>query len=407
MRAQRMILHDVVAFDLDGTLVDSARLWCEATAGAMAEVFARNGIRAPVPDERTLRQVIGTPAPDSLFALLPADLHPLVPEITEGVRSRGSAAMRAGPPPLFPRVLETLGELRRSGCAVAIATNGGRRYLDACLDSLGLRPLVDLPVSLDSPGVSNKVEMVGAILREAGTRRGVLVGDRFHDREAAHGNGIPFVAFEPGYGSEAEWDGAEGRVSNHGDLLVLLGRRAGAVRALADEVVRRADGRGRPFLVGVTGAPGTGKSLLADDLRAVLSSLGIDARLLRLDDYRRKAPPLAAPDAGDHLAHAFDLEGFEAALAETRTGSGRAALVEGLFLLDARVRPSLDFAIHLEASEAVLLRRLEATRGREEARRAREIYLPAHAAFAAARPPRRHADLRIDSSNPLALEPLG
>ncbi len=402
-----MILHDVVAFDLDGTLVDSARLWCEATAEAMAEVFARKGIAAQVPDERTLRRVIGTPAPDSLFALLPADLHFLVPEVTEGVRSRGSAAMRAGPPPLYPGVLEALGELRRSGCLVAIATNGGRRYLDACLDSLGLRPLVDLPFSLDSPGVSNKVEMVAAILREAGTRRGVLVGDRSHDREAALRNGIPFVAFEPGYGSEEEWEGADARVSNHGDLLVLLGRRAGAIHALADEVVRRANGRDRPYFVGVTGAPGSGKSLLADDLRRVLGSLGIDARLLRLDDYRRKGPPLSSIGAGDHLAHAFDLEAFAAALADTRTGSGRAAVVEGLFLLDPRVRPSLDFAIHLEAREEVALRRLEATRGPEEARRARDLFLPAHAKFDAAHPPRRLADLRLDSSNPLSLEPLG
>ncbi|MGH7149102.1 MAG: HAD family hydrolase, partial [Planctomycetota bacterium] len=195
-----MILHDVVAFDLDGTLVDSASLWCEATAGAMTEVFARNGIRAPVPDEKTFRRVIGTPAPDSLFALLPADLHSLVPEITQGVRSRGSAAMRAGPPPLYRGVLEALGGLKRSGCAVAIATNAGRRYLDACLDSLGLRPHVDLAYCLDSPGVSDKSDMVAGILREAGTRRGVMVGDRSHDLEAAHRNGIPFVAFEPGYG---------------------------------------------------------------------------------------------------------------------------------------------------------------------------------------------------------------
>ncbi|MGH7150502.1 MAG: hypothetical protein ACREIU_07385, partial [Planctomycetota bacterium] len=219
-------------------------------------------------------------------------------------------------------------------------------------------------------------------------------------------NGIPFVAFEPGYGSEEEWDGAEARVADHGELLELLGRRSGAIRALADEVVRRADGRGRPLLVGVTGAPGSGKSLVADDLRRVLASLGIDAPLLRLDDYRRTAPPLPAPLDGDHLGHAFDLVAFDAALAETRAGGGRAAVVEGLFLLDGRVRPNLDFAIHLEAREEVLLRRLAASRGPEEARRARDLFLPAHAAFAAGHPPRRLADLLLETSNPLSPEPL-
>ncbi|HET6204728.1 MAG TPA: HAD hydrolase-like protein [Planctomycetota bacterium] len=403
-----MILEDVVIFDLDGTLVDSARLWCDATASAIGEVYARLGIQEPPPEEERLRAVIGTPAPDSLFALLPPHRHDLVPEVTEGVRRRGSEAMREGAPPLFPGARECLEELRRAGCAVAIATNAGRRYRDACLDSLGLRGLVDHAFCLDSPGVSDKGDMVAAILRGEGTRRAVLVGDRSHDRHAAHRNGIPFVAFLPGYGSEAEWVGAEGRVGGFGELLELLGRRGGAVRALADEVLRRADGGDRPFVVGVTGPPGSGKTVLAEDLARALGSDRDPVRLLRLDEFRKH--PLRAPlgPEDDHLSAAFDLETFLRALARARapsTDGDPVTLVEGLFLLDERVRPSLDLAIHLEATEEVLLRRLGASRGTEEARRARDSYLPAHAAFAAANHPRL-ADLRLEASNPLRLEPL-
>jgi phosphoglycolate phosphatase len=404
-----VILHDVVVFDLDGTLVDSAGLWSHATREAIAEVYAKEGIEAPLPTETDLRAVIGTPAPHSLLSLLPPERHRLVAEITEGIRRRGSEAMRGGGPGLYPGAREGLAALKRENCAIAIATNAGRRYRDACLDELGLRPIIDLAYCLDSPGVADKTGMVAAILRELGTRRGVMVGDRSHDREAGHKNGLPFVAFLPGYGSEEEREGAEAQVRDFPELVEVLRGRGKVLEGIAEEVLRRPRARDGALVVGVTGPLGVGKSLFVDDLARLLGARRTAVEIIRLDDFGTAASGAAeARPRGDHLKAAFDLERFlgavEAARTRRTTGpiEGRAiVLVDGIFLLDPRVRGALDFAIYLDAREEILLRRLGGSRGPEVVRLAREVFLPAHAAFARANPPGRLADLVLENSNPL------
>ena len=404
-----MILDDLVLFDVDGTLVDSASLWCEATRGAIAEVYAERGVALPVPDDASLRAVIGTPARLSLPTLLPKERHDLVPEIAERVRLRASEAMRGKDPPLYAGARECLAELKRRGCGIAIATNAGSRYLDAVLDRLGLRSLVSVACCLDTPGVTNKVDMVARALEEVGTRRAVMIGDRAQDREAAHGNGIPFVAFLPGYGSEAEWDGAEARVRSFEEFLAVLEERGEKIGSLAEDLFQRASAKAAALVVGVTGPLGAGKTLFADDLARCLRARGANVETVRLDDFGRPLPgPAEVRSWGDHLAAGFDLGGFLGAVGFAskrarleRRGEVGVAIVEGIFLLDERVRGAIDFAIHLDAREEVLLRRVGTRPDPGVARLVRDVYLPAHAAFAQSHPPGRLADLVLDNSNPL------
>jgi pantothenate kinase len=98
-----------------------------------------------------------------------------------------------------------------------------------------------------------------------------------------------------------------------------------ALRSIAEiaAVVREAaDGRDR-IVVGVAGAPGSGKSTAAE---ALVAALGGDAALLPMDGFHLSNAQLARLGSRDRKGapDTFDAEGFTATLARIRTaGAGR------------------------------------------------------------------------------------
>ena len=155
----------------------------------------------------------------------------------------------------------------------------------------------------------------------------------------------------------------------------------------------------RPFLVGIAGGGGSGKSWLAQGLAATLGAA--HTTLLAHDAYYRDPAPrgsgdgaevnLDGPEAFDQALFLEDLESLRAGRPVhpplycfvTHRRIGRAPLlaprpvviVEGTFLLwSPAVRAALDLSIYVDAPESVRLERRLARNVAEGGRTADEVY---------------------------------
>jgi ribonucleotide monophosphatase NagD (HAD superfamily) len=328
--------------------------------------------------------------------------------------------VEAGPAGLrpMPGARELLERLRRSGLKLGLASNCSRDFLEQGLRALGDGTCIDRARCLDSAQVRDKSDMVAQLLECFGTRSAFLVGDREVDGRAARANAVPFIHLRgASLGSELSCQAHIGGLEDLDE--VLARRRRWIERALEELGLGSAASAGRPpGCLGITGRPGAGKSIFARDVVRLLRERRIACELLSADAFARAEPDASAGE--DHLARAFDWEALvERALAPHRRGElavpGRVGTVpiqpdavlvlEGLFLLDPRLRLHQDRIVHLGVGLETAASRI-AARARSGAaaaaeRALRECFWPAHERFEARLDPRLRADLVLDAENPL------
>ena len=212
-------LRRLIAFDLDGTLVDSKRDLAESANQLIAEL---GGV--PLPEEAIGRMVGGGAARLVRRALTAA----------------GVSDVPGGPPAALPRFMEVYGSrllnhtrlydgvpeavrMAREHAHVAVLTNKARGPSERILSGLGLRELFDdvvggdgpLPRKPDPAGLLDLMGRAGAVASHT-----LLVGDSTFDHQtarralsrccmAAYGYGYATFAVEDLTGEE--WIAADSR----------------------------------------------------------------------------------------------------------------------------------------------------------------------------------------------------
>jgi phosphoglycolate phosphatase len=410
------ILFDAVFFDLDGTLIATDRFWIESAERGARLAFRELGLTRPLPTPQQWLSLVGLP--------LEVGFRSLFPELAEDARrtvllscvAEEEAQLRRDGVPAMPGARELLRRLHARGLALGIASNCQQSYLDHMLDGLELRPLVRGAWCRESPGIGSKGDMLERLLTDLGTRSAVMVGDRSSDRDAAWENGLPHVHCAFGFAQGDEGVTAEGRIGALQDLEELLERRG----LWIERALERVGAFGRPGLrLGVTGGPAAGKTLFARDAARVLRARGHVVAAVSLSDF---APATPDPSA-DPLESVLDLARLERELlrpheaghevtltrpdllGEVRVPAGATLVLEGSFLLGAKLRTGLDRLIHLDLPETVSWRRLHGREGRRggslAVASALETALPLQRALEQRFPPRATADLVLDGTNPL------
>ncbi len=252
---------DAVLFDLDGTLVATDRFWPDAARAGAVRAFSELGLDRALPSQADWMDLVGKPLGEG-FDLLFADLSPAARSVVLARCVEVEHAMLAeGRAGYLPGVAEALGDLGKRGVRIGIASNCSQDYLIAMMEGLGLAEWVEEARCLESRGISDKADMIEDLLLTFGTRRAVFVGDRRGDRDAAWANGLPHVHLARGYAAAGEEVEAEGVIEGMDALLPRLERRAVWVQELVDRHGPSGGGR-----LGLTGGPGAGKTLLAEEL---------------------------------------------------------------------------------------------------------------------------------------------
>lgn len=218
----RRFPFDVVAFDLDGTLADTA----PDIAGALNLMLADLG--RPALDPALIRTLIGDGARslirkalaqsgDSTDALVeqgyPAYLGHYGRDICVGTAC-------------YPAVEQAMDELAGRGVRLAICTNKPASLTHALLDALGWTGRFAAVVSGDSfPYRKPDPRMLLETIARAGGGRAVLVGDSITDADTAKAAGLPFVAVSFGFSDRPASElGADAVIDDYAELIPALER---------------------------------------------------------------------------------------------------------------------------------------------------------------------------------------
>ncbi len=198
----------LVAFDLDGTLLDTPR----AIVTGFAATFARLGVEDRDPQE--IRATIGRPLEDAFAQLLGAEPDsPLVGRAVgqyQQVYREQIVPKAAGL--LFPGVSHGLAVLARHGYRLAVATNKYTASAQALLSAAGIRQRFALIVGADAvtkPKPHAEAALLISRVLGVGPDRAVVVGDTTHDVDMARNAGMRSVAVTYGVHDTAQLKAAE------------------------------------------------------------------------------------------------------------------------------------------------------------------------------------------------------
>lgn len=213
-------MYRYILFDLDGTLTDPR----EGITKCVQYALRHMGIEEP--NLSSLEHFIGPPLYDEFICCYGFSEQQAKESVSVYRERFGRIGWRENL--LFDGVPDLLQALRKSGCTLAIASSKPVVFVEKILDLFAIAQFFDVVsgASLDG-SVSTKAQVVERALSRLGVvdkSHAVLVGDRMHDVEGAHQNGIACVGLTMGFGGRSELAeaGAEHIVNTMDELQRLL-----------------------------------------------------------------------------------------------------------------------------------------------------------------------------------------
>lgn len=191
------MLPALIAFDLDGTLIDSAADLATAI-NTMLAGFGREPLSVP-----EVRRMVGDGVA-MLVARALAARHCEQEDPAEAARifMRHYESDATSLTTAFPGAAEALRALRAAGIPLAVCTNKPARISAGILGSLGLAEYFARVIGGDSlPFRKPDPRVLLALLETfaAAPERSLLVGDSEVDAATARAAGVPFVLMKHGY----------------------------------------------------------------------------------------------------------------------------------------------------------------------------------------------------------------
>lgn len=210
---------DLVIFDLDGTLTDSAE-------GIVASFrHALQSVGAAVPDGDLVSRIVGPPMHITLQEMgLGDSAEAAITAYRADYTSRGWSMNRP-----FDGIPALLADLRTAGVRLAVATSKAEPTAQRILAHFGLDASFEVVAGASPDGTrSAKSDVVAHALRQLAPLpdRVVMIGDRSHDVEGAAAHGIGTIVVGWGYGHRDFADGDSGalaHVASVDDLREVLG----------------------------------------------------------------------------------------------------------------------------------------------------------------------------------------
>lgn len=179
---------DLLVFDWDGTLLDSAGAIVQAIQAACDD------LGLPVPPEARARHVIGLGLGDALRHAVPELPVERYAEMVD--RYRFHYLSRDHELQLFDGVEELIAGLFSDGFSLGVATGKSRVGLDRALDASGLRAFFSASRCADECFSKPHPQMLHELMDEFATTAGrtLMIGDTTHDLQMAANAGVAGVA---------------------------------------------------------------------------------------------------------------------------------------------------------------------------------------------------------------------
>ncbi|EXI68596.1 MAG: 5'-nucleotidase [Candidatus Accumulibacter adjunctus] len=179
---------ELLVFDWDGTLLDSAAAIVEAITAACRD------LGLPPPPAERARHVIGMGLYDALRHALPELPESRYPQLVE--RYRHHYLARDHELQLFAGAAELIAELSAAGFLLAVATGKSRLGLERALRHSGLGPFFHASRCADECFSKPHPQMLEELLDELAVagERALMIGDTTHDLQMARNAGVAALA---------------------------------------------------------------------------------------------------------------------------------------------------------------------------------------------------------------------
>jgi len=280
----------LIIFDMDGTIIPSLEIVYEVIKRA----FAGFGWELKYSAE-DINQFIGTVSGELYQYIIPPEHSSRWEELRDRARAEYGGIFRESAE-TFPGVRETLTALRKRGYKLVLYSNASTLYFDVVTSSLNILDYFDYAECVHENDLT-KSELVRKIREKFGGLDTAIVGDRFHDIEAARETDSLSVGVLFGYGGN-EPERADITISSFEELLFIFDRKLPIFEMILGEIDRRKPAN-RPFVVGITGIDSSGKTMFTGALANYLVARNRKVQVINLDDFHN---PREVRYAGENQA---------------------------------------------------------------------------------------------------------
>jgi len=183
---------DLIVFDWDGTLMDSAGAIVASIQGACRDL----GLEEP--SEQASRHIIGLGLTEAIAHLLPTLPQADYPKLVD--RYRHHFLSQDADIPLFVGAERIVRDLNQAGFLLGVATGKSRRGLDRVLEQTGLGSFFHSTRCADECFSKPHPEMLEQLMDELGAtrQRTLMIGDTSHDLQMAQNAGVAALAVSYG-----------------------------------------------------------------------------------------------------------------------------------------------------------------------------------------------------------------
>ena len=179
---------ELIIFDWDGTLSDSVGLITDL----MIQSFLLHNVSPP--SRMEVADILGIKLNEAFKILLKEkdqNASELIFNSYIDLYNQSSNKVK-----LFDGVELGIKELHRYGYKIAIATGGGRNYLDSCLAQSSIKDFINVTKTSDDCFSKPHPQMCNEILNELiiEPEKSIVIGDSIHDLQMAKNAGISSLA---------------------------------------------------------------------------------------------------------------------------------------------------------------------------------------------------------------------
>lgn len=213
--------YDMVVFDVDGTLLDTAE-------GVLSSVvYTMRAFDLPVPELDVLRTFIGPPIQVS-FARMYGLNEAQTQACANTFRRRYSESDLTKAVP-YSGMHELFAAMVKAGITPAIATYKRQDYAEAIVRHFGFDAYTNIIYGADNENKLKKKDIIELCLRQHDMTpdRALMIGDSDNDAIGAHDIGMDFLGVTYGFGFRSEADvrafDAVGVANNAWDIAAFLG----------------------------------------------------------------------------------------------------------------------------------------------------------------------------------------
>jgi adenosylhomocysteine nucleosidase len=212
-----------VIFDMDGTLLQTEEILVPALEQTFHDLRSRGHYTGATPIE-TYKRIMGVTLDEVWRTLLPEASDEIRQETDHLFLQYLIIELREGRGKLFPQVEETLAELKALGHTLYVASNGLEDYIAACNDAFHLARYFTDFYSAGRFQTTSKTDLVRQLKQSYGIQKGVLVGDRKSDVDAAKGNDFYAIGVDFGFAIQDELRHADEIVTRFEQIIPIIRR---------------------------------------------------------------------------------------------------------------------------------------------------------------------------------------